>query len=116
VRQGPKGSLFELAGVHTRSLARELCGRMLIARTDDLPSVATETGSDVIGMSVVEVDRGVLGRIEDLIVTGANDVWVVRGERGEVLVPVIEDVVLGYDEETHTVTVRLLPGLLDEDD
>ena len=61
-------------------------------------------------MSVVDEARGVLGEIVEVIVTGANDVWVVDGPFGEVLLPVIDDVVLDVDEEARTAQVRLLAG------
>jgi len=48
-------------------------------------------------------------------VTGANDVWVVHGPYGEVLLPVIDDVVVSFDEDAETVMVTLLPGLLPEE-
>ena len=60
-------------------------------------------------------ERGELGVIDEIIVTGANDVWVVRGgPLGEVLIPVIDDCVLEVDTETRTARVRLLPGLIEE--
>jgi 16S rRNA processing protein RimM len=53
--------------------------------------------------------------VAEVIVTGANDVWVVRGGRwGEVLVPIIDEVVHDIDESSGTASVRLLPGLLPE--
>jgi 16S rRNA processing protein RimM len=64
----------------------------------------------------VDARRGDLGRIEETIVTGANDVWVVHGSYGEILIPVIDEVVIEVDEDDRTVSVTLLPGLLEEDD
>lgn len=115
VRPGPKGPLVKLSGISGRSDAEALRGRTLVARPADLPE---EWGGDVvgdIGLRVIDVDRGDIGTIADVIVTGANDVWVLRdGPYGEVLVPVIDDVVLEIDEAEGTATVRLLPGLIDE--
>jgi len=55
-----------------------------------------------------------LGRIEDVFSTGANDVWVVRGDSSdEVLVPVIEDVVKSIDFEARVATIEAIPGLLE---
>ncbi len=88
----------------------------MVTREEDDPFVRTEDEPDPVGLAVIDEERGDLGCVEDVIVTGANDVWVIRGERyGEVLVPVIDDVVLGVDEEMRTARVRLLPGLLEEE-
>ncbi len=113
VRQGPKGPLVSLDGVESITLAAELAGRSLMASAEDVPVAEAEL--DVSGWAVVDVEHGPLGSITDTIVTGANDVWVLAGgPHGEVLVPVIADVVLDTDEDARTITVRLLPGLLPE--
>lgn len=47
--------------------------------------------------------------------TPANDVWVVEGDRyGEVLIPVIEQVVLDLPD-TETISVHVMDGLIDMD-
>jgi 16S rRNA processing protein RimM len=115
VRQGPKGVLLTCDGVSDLNAASALRGKILSARSTDVPEVTVESEPDPVGWLVTDVDRGMLGEIVDVIVTGANDVWVVRGDRyGEVLLPVIDDVVLDIDLDRGLVSVRLLPGLLPE--
>jgi 16S rRNA processing protein RimM len=115
VRPGPKGPLFLLEGIESIDDARQLAGRDLLARTPDLPETAdTAPENDVLGYTVVDEERGELGLLVEIIETGANDVWVVEGRFGEVLLPVIDDVVLTIDDNKRLVGVRLLPGLLPE--
>jgi 16S rRNA processing protein RimM len=119
VRRGPKGPLVKVSGVDDITLAQRTVGSELIARASDLPAEWTEpvaTDDDPIGLIVTDVKRGVLGEIVAVIVTGANDVWVVEGRLGEVLLPVIDDVVLAVDFEARTASVRALDGLLPEED
>ncbi len=53
--------------------------------------------------------------ITAILETGANDVYVVKGDDGsEVLIPAIESVVQDIDLEGNQVRVQLLPGLLPE--
>jgi 16S rRNA processing protein RimM len=67
----------------------------------------------VIGLDVHTVEGEALGRVIDIIETGANDVYVVRGENyGEILIPAIDDVILNISVETGVMTVRLPAGLL----
>ena len=68
---------------------------------------------DVIGCEVFLTDGVRIGVIEEIIATGANDVFVVRGDGKEVLVPVIEDVVKEIDIEGKRVVIEAIPGLLD---
>jgi 16S rRNA processing protein RimM len=115
-RPGPKGPIVTLSGVDSIDAARTIVGRELLARTDSVPEAwEQELEDDFIGMRVNDAAHGDLGMIEDLIVTGANDVWVVSGPYGEVLIPVIDDVVLAVDHDAGSISVRLLPGLLPEE-
>lgn len=114
-REGPKGPLLTLDGVHSINEARSLAGSTLLVRAQALPEDWEEDVFDPVGYAVADADRGALGTITDVIHTGANDVWVIDGPLGQVLVPVIDDVVVAIDEEAETIDVVLLPGLLDED-
>ncbi len=104
-----------LEGIDRREAAEALKGAVLLAAASDLP--ALKPGEfyyfQVLGMEVQVADGKMLGRIEDVFFTGSNDVWVVRSEEGEVLVPVIEDVVKAIDFGARRVTIEAIPGLLD---
>jgi 16S rRNA processing protein RimM len=114
VRSGPKGPLVTLDGVTDVDHASQLVGHLISLPRADVPDEYLETATSHVGFAVRDETRGNLGNVEELIVTGANDVWVVRGDYGEVLIPVIDDVVLSVDGETRSIEVRLLPGLLEE--
>ena len=69
--------------------------------------------SKLIGSTVVNDQNEKVGTIEDIMSTGAHDVWVVRDGEREVLVPVISDVVKAMDLAARRVTIEAVPGLLD---
>lgn len=113
VRPGPKGPLFAFEGVASIDDAAALRGCNVLARSEDLPEHEEEF--DPVGLRVIDEQRGEIGEVVDVIVTGANDVWVVEGGPfGQVLVPDIDQVVGEFDEDAGTVSVRLLPGLIEE--
>lgn len=62
---------------------------------------------------VVTDDGEELGRLVDYIETGANDVYIVRGPRGDLLLPVIPEVIVRVDIEARVMTVHLLEGLIE---
>ncbi len=115
VRPGPKGPLLTIAGIATIGEARALAGSTLLVRASAVPDDWEDDVFDPVGYAVTDTERGALGTIIDVIITGANDVWEVSGPLGQVLIPVIDDVVLTIDEDARAITVKLLPGLLDED-
>ncbi len=70
--------------------------------------------ADILGSSVEDEDGKLLGTLKDVIVTGANDVYVVENEEGkEMLFPAIKECVLKVDVEHSRITVHIMPGLLD---
>jgi len=104
-----------LDGISDVDLAEPLNGKHVFAAEDDLPPPAANEfyHRDVIGCEVFLTDGTRIGAIEDIIATGANDVFVVRGGGKEVLVPVIEDVVKEIDVASKRVVIEAIPGLLD---
>jgi 16S rRNA processing protein RimM len=68
-----------------------------------------------VGLEVQTEAGEILGKIAEILQTGANDVYVVRDEAGaEVLLPAIEPVILKVDLDGKRMLVRLIPGLRPE--
>lgn len=61
--------------------------------------------ADLEGLRVTTVDGVDLGTVSHLLATGANDVFVVRGERERMLPFVQPDCVKSVDFDTRTITV-----------
>lgn len=114
IRQTAKGPLVTFDGIHDISEATPLAGRQMLAKSADLPQeyLTPPEETQVDGYAVEDEKHGLLGKVEETLITGANDVWVVNGPFGEVLIPVIDDVVLEIDDDASAIRVRLLPGLL----
>ena len=69
--------------------------------------------ADLIGMRVEKEDGSELGTLQDVIATGANDVYDVRLSDGrQVLIPAIRECILSVDVEEGRMRVHLLDGLL----
>ena len=68
--------------------------------------------ADLIGCSVVEEDGRQLGRLKDVLQTGANDVIIVdKGEEKELLIPWIDECMVSVDTDKGIIVVKLLDGL-----
>ena len=63
------------------------------------------------GLTAVTPQGKTLGRVASILPTGANDVYVVESEEGELLLPAIKDVILRVDLEAGIIVVRLPDGL-----
>lgn len=72
---------------------------------------------DIIGSEVFDADSGEkLGELTDVSKTGANDVWHIKREDKEYLIPSIPDVVINVDIEKGKVVIRPLKGIFDDED
>jgi len=69
---------------------------------------------DLEGLEVVTAEGARIGRLKEVLTTGANDVYVIAREaKPDALIPAIADVVLGVDLEARRMTIEPMPGLLD---
>jgi 16S rRNA processing protein RimM len=107
--------LLKLGGCDDRNGADELRGMLVQIPTEE--AVPLDEGEyyhfQIIGAAVETESGEALGRVVEVLETGANDVYVVRGPRGEVLVPAIESVVRALALDAKRVVIRPLPGMLD---
>jgi len=67
----------------------------------------------LIGLKVVTTRGQTLGRVTDIMSTASNDVYIVDGKRGEILIPAIEDVVKSIDLKKGKMVIEAIEGLLD---
>jgi 16S rRNA processing protein RimM len=68
---------------------------------------------EVIGLEVHNASTGeVVGKVDDILETGANDVYIVHGSRGEILIPAIKSVIKRIDPQAGRMLIEPLPGLL----
>ncbi|MCP4492243.1 MAG: ribosome maturation factor RimM [Gammaproteobacteria bacterium] len=91
--------LARLTGIESREAAAELIGNKIYIRPEQLPELVEGEyyWSDLIGLQVESVQAEVLGQIEGMMETGANDVMVVKGDRQRLIPFVIDDIVREID-------------------
>lgn len=107
--------IAKLEGYDTPEAAEKLRNKLLYMHRDDLElDDDTYFIQDLIGIEVRDADTGtVYGIIDDVLETGANDVYSIRGEDRTYLVPAIADVVITTDIDENIMTIRPLEGLFD---
>lgn len=70
--------------------------------------------ADLIGMRVIDEEKGLEGLVDDVIQTGANDVYdITLADGRNLLLPAIKDCVLNVDIESRVIKIHILEGLLD---
>ena len=115
VRSGPGGGvLVAFEGVDSPEAARMLTGSTLVLDESEMPP--PENGTvywyQLLGLEVRTEAGEVLGTIRDIFETGANDIYVVDGPRGELLIPSTPEVLVARNLDEGVVVIRPIPGLL----
>jgi len=106
--------LITFADVADREAAEKLRGLYLKIPIEEAMPLEPDTyyHYQLINLQVVTDQGEDLGRIVEIIETGANDVYVVQGEKGEILLPATKEVILSIDLQAGQVTAHLLEGLM----
>ena len=114
VKPHAKNALLCLKGINDRNAAEALVGSEIFIARAELPELEPETyyWFDLIGLEAFTIAGKYLGRVESIIETGSNDVYVVKTKETEVLIPAIGSVVLSIDLEEGRMLVDLPEGLI----
>ncbi len=70
---------------------------------------------DLIGLRVVDQDENELGEMKDVLAYAANDVYLINGPEGELMVPAVKEFVEEINIEEGFIKVNLIEGMIDED-
>ena len=106
--------ILKLVTVDSIEAAEKLRGQALTIPSSELhllPEGQYYT-FQLIGLKVVTTEGQTLGHVTDIMSTGSNDVYIVAGKRGEILIPAIEDVVKSIDLKKGKMVVEAIEGLL----
>lgn len=68
--------------------------------------------ADLIGLKVLDEEEACLGTLTEVLSTGANDVYVVRDQEREILIPAIGQCILEVNLKEGVMRVHLLEGLI----
>lgn len=107
--------LLRLEGYDTPEATEEL--RNLWVQVPEAELVNLPEGEhyvfEMIGLAVRTTDGRNLGQITEILLSAANEILVVQGDLGEVLIPYISSVVVHEDLSAREIVIKPMPGLLE---
>ena len=105
--------LLKLEGIDDINEAEKYKNLYLKAKRKD---IKIEKGAhfivDLIGLDVFTVEGEYLGKLAEVLKPGANDVYVVKYKKKDILLPVIPEVIKNIDIPNKRIEVNLLKGLI----
>lgn len=108
--------LLQFKGIDNISDVEHYKGAFLRITEDQLTDLEEDEYyyHEIIGCDVYLNSGEKLGVIREILSPGANDVWVMKQEKGkDVLIPYIEEVVKQIDVAANKVIIEPMEGLLD---
>jgi 16S rRNA processing protein RimM len=110
--------LLQLKGIERIEDVLPLVGKEILIRKDLLPDL--EEGEyywmDLLGMVVETEDGRKIGTVKEIFATGANDVYVVEGKRGEIFLPATGEVIKSVDRQRKVIKAHRMEGLWEAED
>lgn len=109
--------LLTFEGIEDRTQAEELRNLIVSVRSAEVPPLPEGEYylHQLLGLQVIAEDGQDLGHLEEILSTGANDVYLIRLPDGrELLLPVIPGILLNVDLPNKQMQVRLMEGAMPE--
>ncbi len=107
--------LLKVKGIDDMNEAEKVKGLYLKIDRKNAKKLPKDTYfiADLLGLEVYSDTGELLGKVDDIFRTGANDVYVVKNENGkQLLLPGIPDVIKEIDLEKEKIIVHILKGLI----
>ena len=108
-------AVLKLAGIESRTGAESLAGCEIWVNRQEMAELDDDEfyWDDLVGMEVA-TDQGIeLGKVRNLLSTGAHDILVIVGNGREYMIPLLDDFVVEVDQETGKIVVDPPEGLLE---
>jgi 16S rRNA processing protein RimM len=106
--------IISFVGIDDRESAVPYRNSLVKVKRESIP---LENGEffcdDLIGLTVITTDGSVVGEVMDIMETGSNDVYVVKGGDREYLIPAIKDVIREIDPKGGRILIKAMEGMLD---
>jgi len=116
VRGAKSPFIVKFEGVDSIEAAQSLSGQEVLIAREDFESLPEGEyyRFEIEGLKVFDDTGKYYGVIEDIIETGSNDVYVVRGDGKEWLVPMIDSIVQSIDLEQGKLIFHCVEGLFED--
>ena len=110
-------ALLKFPDVTSIEQAEKMRGKVLFIKREDAKlSKDNWFVQELLDCEVFDADSGEkLGVLCDVSKTGANDVWHIKNNGREYLVPSIKDVVVSVDVEVGKIEIRPIKGIFDDE-
>ena len=116
LRGSPSSLIIKFKGIDSIDDAESLAGQSVLGLESEFPELPAGEyyRFQIEGLAAYDLDGRYYGRVEDIIETGSNDVYVVRDGDKEILIPMIDWVVKSIDINEKKLVFENVEGLIED--
>jgi len=114
IRKRKDTVILKLKDIENIEEAKMIVGSFLEVERKNAVKLPKETYFifEIIGLEVYDENNIFLGKVENVISTGSNDVYVVKSkDKEELFIPAIREVVKNVNLEKKRITIKMVDGL-----
>lgn len=107
--------ILKLEGIENIEKAEMIVGSFLEVKRSNAIKLPKDTYFifDIIGLEVYTNENELLGKVDNIISTGSNDVYVVKNKnKQEILIPAIREVIKNIDLGKKRISINMVDGLI----
>ena len=114
----PPRLILQLKEIGTIEDVEPLVGQEIFIRKECLPNLPEGEyyWIEILGMAVETEEGKRIGKVREIFPTGAHDVYVIQGERREILLPATDGVIQSIDRKRGVMKVVWTKGLWEKED
>lgn len=105
----PKKVILKIEGIDSIEEAQRLKNKYVRVKREDAVVLPSDTyyEADIIGCEVYDKNEEKLGTIDEVIHTGSNDVYWIKGKK-EILIPALKQIIIDVDIENKKIIIKPL--------
>ena len=104
----PKTVILKIEGVDTPEEAFKLKDKYMEIKREDAVKLEENRYfvADIIGSTVIDENGKEIGKVFDVIFTGSNEVYWVKGEGEDVMIPALKSIVIDVNVEEKLIVIK----------
>lgn len=108
-------AIIKLQGVGTEQDAEPMVGHVIEIHRSQLFSLEDDEyfHFQLIGLNVITTEGDAIGTITEILSMASADVYVIKGNNGEILVPATDEIIKSINLEQGLMVIEPMDGLLD---
>lgn len=115
LRYHKKFVIIKFEGIENIGQALELKNYYIKIPEEDLLPLEEEEYyiDDLLGYQVITSSGDIIGNVTEVVTTGGTDIFFVKGNKKEYMIPAAREIILEIDEKEGKMKIDPIPGLLD---